>query len=109
MIADLLGFLVYGVLLFFAGAFWRDRKSARVERDLKARIEAQRLVIRSWDIDRAFLRALKLDPAIAGIEQDREHYNRLKAECFDGTIEERFNKGVIHGLNAALLRIRGWI
>ncbi|MCJ7485283.1 MAG: hypothetical protein MUQ25_03830 [Candidatus Aminicenantes bacterium] len=110
---DLLWFLVivgYGFGCWFLGAAWRDRRAARMEKDLKSRIEAQRILMQSYQQENARLRRVGAPVgALRAIEETTNLYRHRLIDSEPGTKEKEFNRGAIHGLNAALLELRGWL
>jgi hypothetical protein len=109
--AVLIFWIIFGVGFLF-GALWRDGRAARKEKALSDRIEAQRLLILSYEAEIKWTRS-----ALAGksgkdfkpLEDTLEIFQAKRAQCSPGTLEEKFNAGAIHGLNAALLQLRGWL
>lgn len=96
----------------FFGALWRDGRACRKERELRGRIEAQRLLIHGLEADKK-----KMSAALArangegfkDLEGTAEIYRRRQSESVPGSLIERFNAGVVHGVNAALVQLRGWL
>lgn len=94
------------------GGLWRDGRALKKETELRGRIEAQRLLIRGLEADIKTMRAVLARTNGEGfkdLEDTAEIYRRRRAESVPGSLIERFNAGVVHGVNAALVQLRGWL
>lgn len=96
----------------FFGGLWRDGRALRKETELRGRIEAQRLLIHGLEVDLKTMRAILArtnGDGLKELEDTAEIYRRRRAESVPGSLIERFNAGVVHGVNAALVQLRGWL
>ena len=109
MIEFVIGFFI-AFFSFMAGAALRDHQAARVEKDLRSRIEALKLVNQS---NRQELLSMHRNNG-AGVavrkmlEQAGDYSAKIEAG-YPGTNDWHFNRGVRHGLNSAVIFLRGWL
>lgn len=110
MIGEIIGVIVLLVLGFLAGAFWRDRRALRTEKELRSRIEALKLVaqaarqeLASWGKHNGIGAAVKKT-----LQAAEDYQVRIEAG-YPGTADWSFNRGARHGLQAAVIFMRGWL
>lgn len=107
---DYILLVIWGAALFLVGAFWQGRKAARVERDLKSRIVALKLVNQSNRQELESLLQLNgLGQAVEKTFQAADHYQMKIEAGYPGTADWSFNRGVRHGLQSAVIFMRGWL
>ncbi len=110
---DLVLFLLWSAIMFLAGAIWSDRKAAKVERDLKSRIDAQKIMLQSCSQQlkggREWLGLEPMVQFVQRIEEEAKVYRKRRDESWPGSLNESFNKGAVHASDAAILMIRGWL
>ncbi len=110
---DFILFLLWSVIMFLAGAIWSDRKAAKVERDLKSRIDAQKILLQSYSQQlEGGKRWLGLKPMVQfvqTIEEEAQVYRKRRSESWPGSCTESFNKGAVHACDAVILKVRGWL
>lgn len=101
-------FLVFASVFF--GLWWGDRRGERVERDLKQRIAALKLVVQAGRQELLMERQNGWDAVVLEkLLKTLEDYQLKLGLYKPGDRDWYFNRGVRHGLNAAVIFIRGWL
>lgn len=99
-----LGFIAAG--FYCGGTLVADRRALEKIRKLRAKVDSGEAAIAALNRELAQWRNPFLT---AELEEGRLTYEKLRDACAPYSKEREFNRGVIHGFNAALLKLRGWI
>lgn len=119
----MIGLMVLAVIWclvgFGIGAIWRDRRALRTERELWSRVEALRIVARNERQQYMSLHRYNqtlrervdvvLDPCIDKTLKAADEYQTKIEAGYPGTQDWAFNRGVRHGLQSAVIFMRGWL